>query len=128
MQPALTAAFIRKAKSPIAVIQRGTRIAISSPFQWRSERVSLYRGDRTGEQPAHRATGIEVDARLIGAALGIEPSQVQAQLEGGKISSLCERGIGVDHGRYLLTFYYGKRRLRIVTDESGNIIDESACA
>lgn len=88
--------------------------------------MPLHRRDLIEKQLAQRGHQIEVDARLIGVALGIEPSEVQAQLEGGKISSLCERGIGVDQGRYRLTFYYGRRRLRILTDESGNIIEESA--
>ena len=62
---------------------------------------------------------------MIGGGLGIGPSQVQAQLREGKISILCERGIGEDQGRYRVTFYRGKRRFRILIAESGNIIEES---
>jgi hypothetical protein len=82
---------------------------------------------REGEGSARSAASpIEIEASVIGGGLGIEPSQVQAQLQEGKISTLCERGIGEDQGRYRVTFYCGKRRFRILTDECGNIIEASA--
>lgn len=90
--------------------------------------MSLRRIDRTGQAavaPAHDATPIEIEASVIGGGLGIEPSQVQAQLREGKISTLCERGIGEDQGYYRVTFYCGKRRFRVLIDESGNIIEDS---
>lgn len=81
--------------------------------------------DRAGVVAAHRTTPIEVEASVIGRGLGIDPAQIQAQLQEGKISTLCERGIGEDEGRYRVTFYCGKRRFRILMDESGNILEES---
>lgn len=87
--------------------------------------MPLRHPDSVGEASANGATWIEIEASVIGAGLGIEPSQVQAQLREGKITTLCERGIGEHQGRYRATFYCGKRRLRILMDESGNIIDES---
>jgi hypothetical protein len=66
-----------------------------------------------------------VDAELIGEALGLEPAQVQAQMRAGKITSLCEHGVGEDAGRYRLTFFYEQRRLRLVIDENGNTIERS---
>lgn len=81
--------------------------------------------DGAGEASAHATASIDIEASVIGGGLGIEPSQVQAQLREGKISTLCERGIGEDQGHYRLTFYCGKRRFRILIDESGNIIEES---
>jgi hypothetical protein len=80
--------------------------------------------DVAGEASAHAGTPIEIDASVIGAGLGIQPSQVQTQLQEGKISTLCERGIGEDQGRYRVTFYCGKRRFRILIDEVGNVIEE----
>jgi hypothetical protein len=80
--------------------------------------------DVVAETSAHAATTIEIDASVIGAGLGIQPSQVQAKLQKGKISTLCERGIGEDQGRYRVTFYCGKRRFRILIDEVGNVIEE----
>jgi len=81
--------------------------------------------DGAGKASVHGAASIEIEARVIGGGLGIDPSQVQALLEEGKISTLCERGIGEDQGRYRVTFYCEKRRFRILMDESGNIIEES---
>lgn len=62
---------------------------------------------------------------MIGRGLGIDPAKVQAQLQEGKISTLCERGIDEDEGHYRVTFYCGKRRFRILMDESGNILEKS---
>jgi hypothetical protein len=87
--------------------------------------MSLRHADSAGEASAHGATAIEIEASVIGGGLGIEPSQVQAQLREGKISTLCERGVGEDQGRYRVTFYCGKRRFRVLIDEFGNIIEAS---
>lgn len=87
--------------------------------------MPLQENNGAAEVPARRATPIEIDASVIGGGLGIEASQVQAKLEEGKISTLCERGIGEDEGRFRVTFYCGKRRFRILIDESGNFIEES---
>lgn len=87
--------------------------------------MPLRRPDRTAEGSARSTGAIEIEASVIGGGLGIEPAQVQAQLQEGKISVLCERGIGEDEGRYRVTFYCGKRRFRILIDESGNVIEES---
>ena len=87
--------------------------------------VPLSPADGAGEASAHAPTPIEIEASVIGGGLGIEPSQVQAQLREGKISTLCERGIGEDQGHYRVTFYCGKRRFRVLIDESGNLVEES---
>jgi len=87
--------------------------------------MPLSHADGAGEASANVATPIEIEASVIGDGLGIDPSQVQDLLREGKISTLCERGIGEDQGRYRVTFYYGKQRFRILTDEAGNVIEES---
>lgn len=87
--------------------------------------MALRRIDHTLVASSHNAPWIEIEASVIGGGLGIEPSQVQAQLQNGKISTLCERGVGEDEGRYRVTFYCGKQRLRILLDDSGNILDAS---
>ena len=87
--------------------------------------MPLSHTDGADEASAHATASIEIEASVIGDGLGIEPSQVQAQLREGKISTLCERGIGEDRGRYRVTFYCGKRRFRILVDESGNVIEKS---
>jgi hypothetical protein len=69
---------------------------------------------------------IQVDATIVAEGLGIEPSLVQERMREGKITSLCERGIDDDNGRYRLTFFSENRRFRLVVDEMGNVVQRSA--
>jgi hypothetical protein len=69
--------------------------------------------------------GLCIDAAIIGESLGIDPSAVQARMREGKIRSLCERGVDKDAGRYRLTFFFENRRVRLVLDEQGKIIQRS---
>jgi hypothetical protein len=71
---------------------------------------------------------IDVDANLVGQALGLPPQEVPAMVEDGRIATLCERGTGEDAGHFRFTFYYGRRRLRIVTDHLGKVLPRSALA
>jgi hypothetical protein len=66
-----------------------------------------------------------VDAAVIGEAFGIPPSQVPAAIRTGTITSRFERGEGADAGRCRLTFFHGSRRLRLVVDPAGQIIQRS---
>lgn len=43
----------------------------------------------------------------------------------GAITSSCERGIVDDAGRYRLIFFYKSRRLRLIIDEAGRVIQRS---
>jgi hypothetical protein len=83
------------------------------------------RADRAVKGSTRSAAPIEMEVSIIGNGLGMEPSQVQARLQEGKISTLCERGIGEDEGRYRLTFYFGKRRLRLVIDTDGSVTESA---
>lgn len=87
-------------------------------------RMCLSRVDAMGKAPARLTALIEVDARVIGAGLGLDPARVQEALHDGSIATLCERGIGEDLGCHRVTFYCGKRRLRLLIDGSGNIIED----
>ena len=69
---------------------------------------------------------IQVDATIVAEGLGIQPSLVQERMREGKITSLCERGIDEDSGRYRLTFFSENRRFRILVDENGNVVQRSA--
>lgn len=69
---------------------------------------------------------IEVDAAIIAEGLRIEPSLVQEQVREGTITSLCERGIDEDAGRYRLTFFSDRRRLRLLVDDGGNVVQRSS--
>ena len=71
------------------------------------------------------ARTMEIDARVIGAGLGLEPAQVQALMQAEKISLLCERGTGEDQGCHRVTFYYSGRRFRILIDTAGRIFETS---
>lgn len=69
---------------------------------------------------------IQVDATLVAEGLGIDPASVQERMREGKVTSLCERGIGEDEGRYRLTFFLGNRRFRLVVDKEGNVLQRSS--
>ena len=66
--------------------------------------------------------GFEVEAELIGDAFRIEPSEVTALMRSGTITSLCERGVSEDEGRWRLTFFHGGRALRLTVDGMGEIL------
>ena len=68
---------------------------------------------------------IIVDAEVIATALGIEPALVQPLMRDGKITSVCERGVGEDAGRYRLTFIHASRAYHLVVDEKGQVIERS---
>jgi hypothetical protein len=64
-----------------------------------------------------------IDASIIGEGLGLEASSVPILMRMGAITSLCERGIGADDGRFRITFFYDTRRLRLVVDAVGSILE-----
>ncbi|WP_445500673.1 DUF6522 family protein [Microvirga sp. G4-2] len=68
---------------------------------------------------------IQVDASVLGEGLGVEPSCVPELLRSGAITSRCERGIGEDEGRFRLTFFHAGRRLRLVVEAAGRILQRS---
>jgi hypothetical protein len=69
---------------------------------------------------------IQVDAAIVAEGLGIAPSLVQERIRAGKITSLCERGINEDNGRYRLTFFSESKRFRLIVDERGNVVQHFA--
>lgn len=70
--------------------------------------------------------GIQVDATIVAEGLGIDPALVQERMRQGKITTLYERGIDEDEGRHRLTFFSESRRLRLLVDEKGNVLQRSA--
>ncbi|MGE5536205.1 MAG: DUF6522 family protein [Acidobacteriota bacterium] len=72
-----------------------------------------------------RGDAIHVDAKLIADGLGMDVSSVQARMREGKITSRYERGIDQDEGRHRLTFFTENRRLRLIVDEAGSVIQRS---
>jgi hypothetical protein len=72
------------------------------------------------------ADGIEVDAAEIAAGLGLAAAAVPALMRQGTITARHEQGVGADEGRHRLTFFCGNRRLRLVVDAAGAIVQRSA--
>jgi hypothetical protein len=66
-----------------------------------------------------------INASVIAQGLALEPSRVQAMMRKGKITSLCERGVNEDAGRYRLTFFHKSRRFRLIVDGTGTVIQRS---
>ena len=68
---------------------------------------------------------ITVDAAVLGSLLDVAASEVPALMRARAITSLCERGIGADAGRYRLSFFYRNRRARLHVDETGCILQRA---
>ena len=71
---------------------------------------------------------IEIDSRVVAEGLGVEPSEVEPLRRTGEITSLCERGTGEDAGLVRVTFYLGKRRVRLVLDGDGTVRPQVSAA
>lgn len=69
---------------------------------------------------------IVIDAGIVAEALGISPDHLRRQMREGTITSRHERGEGADSGRSRLTFYSGRRRIRLIVDADGAIVKRSA--
>jgi hypothetical protein len=69
---------------------------------------------------------IQVDATIVAAGFGIAPTVFLERLREGAITSLCERGVDEDRGRYRLTFFSETCRFRLVVDESGLVVQRSS--
>jgi len=69
---------------------------------------------------------IEVDAAIIAQGLGLEPGLIQPMMHDGKITSLCERGEDEDAGTYRLSFFTANKRLRVIVNEAGEVVRQSA--
>jgi len=67
-----------------------------------------------------------VDAALIGELLHVPAISVPVLMREGRITSVCERGTGQDEGGFRLTFFYGSRRARLITDSVGHLLRRSA--
>jgi hypothetical protein len=72
-----------------------------------------------------RDGNFQIDASIVAEGFGISPELLMELMRQGKITSLNEHGIDEDVGNYRLTFFFDKRRLRIVVDESGNVLQRS---
>ena len=65
---------------------------------------------------------VEIDARLVAEALGLEASEFMMLVRSGHITSLCESSVGADEGQFRLTFFFRGKRLRLIVDRCGHQI------
>ncbi len=66
--------------------------------------------------------GFVVDAEIIAEAFGLAASEVQALMQSNAITSLCEKGVDEDEGRWRLTFFHDNRAFRLTVDENSQIL------
>jgi hypothetical protein len=71
------------------------------------------------------ADAIEIDAATIAEALDIDPSLVPQHIRDGSLTTRCERGVDSDEGRYRLTFFTERQRVRLIVDAAGNVLQRS---
>ena len=69
--------------------------------------------------------GFTIDAGELGALLGLAAEDVRRMMRKGGITTRTERGEGVDAGRYRLSFFSPDRRLQLVVDEAGEVLQRS---
>lgn len=69
---------------------------------------------------------IEVDGAVVAGGLGLPVADFRALMADGKVRVLCERGTGEDAGLYRASFYHEGRRVRIVVDAQGRVVDPPA--
>lgn len=68
---------------------------------------------------------VTVSADMLAGPFGIEPDEVHPLMREGAITGLVEKGAGEDRGRYRLTFRHGGRRLQLICDEDGHVLQRS---
>jgi hypothetical protein len=69
---------------------------------------------------------IEVDATIIADGMGVRAQDVLERLRSGAITTRCEKGVGEDEGRFRLTFLSRSRRLQLIVDMAGKILQRSS--
>ncbi|GIK97882.1 MAG: hypothetical protein BroJett029_20910 [Alphaproteobacteria bacterium] len=74
------------------------------------------------------AQGFEVDADIIGRAFGLDTAALREKMHSGEVTSLCEKGVDADAGRFRLIFRHAGRVLRLTVDGDGRILKHSTFA
>jgi hypothetical protein len=67
-----------------------------------------------------------IDSLTLGSLLHVHPADIPRLMQERAITSVCERGIDNDEGRFRLSFFYGNRRGRLSVDGSGHILQRSS--
>lgn len=68
------------------------------------------------------AREIAVDGGIVAQALGLELDDFRRLMDDRKVAVLCERGTDADAGLYRATFYFERRRVRLVVDGDGRLV------
>ena len=66
--------------------------------------------------------GATIDAAILAQGLGIEAAEIDLLIREGRLTSSFEKGVGADEGKSRLTFWIEGKRLRVVVDDSGTIL------
>jgi len=69
---------------------------------------------------------VNVNAAIIAADLGLRPDGVLGALRDGRLTAVCEKGVDQHSGQWRLTFYHEGRRLQLIVDQSGRVLERSA--
>lgn len=69
--------------------------------------------------------GFCIDAEQLGRLLALPAGQVQALMRARAITCVFERGEGDHDGRNRLTFFHGRRRVRLDLDDAGQVLRRS---
>lgn len=69
---------------------------------------------------------IEVDANVVAKGLGMTPEDLQRALRDGTVTSRSETGEAEDAGRFRITFFSASRRMRLVVDATGAVLQQSS--
>lgn len=68
---------------------------------------------------------VNLDASLIAADFGLDAPGVLEAMRTGRMTSIWERGVDDDAGRYRVTFIHENRQLRLIVDANGQILERS---
>lgn len=66
-----------------------------------------------------------LEAALIAADFGLDAPGVLEAIRTGRLTSVWERGVDDDAGRYRVTFFHENRQLSLIIDANGRILARS---
>lgn len=69
--------------------------------------------------------GMTINAADLARLFELPEGDVRRMMREGFITSRFERGEGEDAGRFRLTFFEGDRRIRLIVDGSGQVLQTS---
>ena len=68
---------------------------------------------------------VTIDAALIASDLELDLATVLEEMRSGRLTSRWERGIDNDAGSYRVTFFHRNRRLCLLVDANGQVLERS---